>query len=132
MDIELPMRTIPAEKTQAPQNRTNLVLVTENKQVEAPDNVKSTGSVVEGVKQTEEMEQNKNEILKQSVSQLNDLVQSVQRDLQFSIDEFSGDTVIKVLDTKTEEVIRQIPSEEVLALTENIESLKGVLFSAEV
>lgn len=70
--------------------------------------------------------------LEDSVSQLKDLVQSVQRDLQFSIDDFSGRTVITVLDSKTEEIIRQIPSDEVLALAKNIASLKGVLFSAEV
>lgn len=72
------------------------------------------------------------ERLESSVSQLKELVQSVQRDLQFSIDDFSGRTVITVLDSKTEEIIRQIPSEEVLALAKNIESMKGVLFSAEV
>lgn len=72
------------------------------------------------------------ERLENSVSQLKDLVQSVQRDLQFSIDDFSGKTVITVLDSKTEEIIRQIPSEEVLALAKSIDSMKGVLFSAEV
>ena len=72
------------------------------------------------------------ERLESSVSQLKDLVQSVQRDLQFSIDDYSGRTVITVLDSNTAEIIRQIPSEEVLALAKNIESLKGVLFSAEV
>ena len=70
--------------------------------------------------------------LEDSVSQLKDLVQSVQRDLQFSIDDFSGKTVITVLDSRTAEIIRQIPSDEVLALARNIESMKGVLFSAEV
>ena len=72
------------------------------------------------------------ERLENSVSQLKELVQSVQRDLQFSIDDFSGRTVITVLDSKTEEIIRQIPSDEVLALAKNIASMKGVLFSAEV
>ena len=72
------------------------------------------------------------ERLESSVSQLKDLAQSVQRDLQFSIDDSSGRTVITVLDSNTEEIIRQIPSEEVLALARNIDTMKGVLFSAEV
>ena len=72
------------------------------------------------------------ERLESSVSQLKDLVQSVQRDLQFSIDDYSGRTVITVLDSNTAEIIRQIPSEEVLALAKIIESLKGVLLSADV
>jgi len=72
------------------------------------------------------------ERLESSISQLNDLVKSVQRDLQFSIDVSSGKTVITVVDTTTAEIIRQIPSDEVLALARNIESFKGALFSAEV
>ena len=72
------------------------------------------------------------ERLESSVSQLKDMVKSVQRDLQFSIDDSSGKTVITVVDSTTAEIIRQIPSDEVLALARNIESFKGALFSAEV
>jgi flagellar protein FlaG len=37
------------------------------------------------------------------------------RDLHFEIDDDSGVTVIKVIDPATEEVVRQIPSEEAVA-----------------
>lgn len=70
--------------------------------------------------------------LEASVSRLKDYAQSIKRELQFTIDEESGRTVIIVLDSQTNEIIRLIPSEEVLALAKNIESMKGVLFSAEV
>lgn len=126
MDIEIPNRAIPAGNPKASQSRPNLKLIDGN------DNKQVDNNSVVANQEVKETQDEANQRLEQSVSQLNELVQSVQRDLQFSIDEFSGDTVIKVLDTKTEEVIRQIPSEEVLALTKNIESLKGVLFSAEV
>ena len=69
--------------------------------------------------------------ISETVSRLNEAVQVVKRDLQFRVDDESGRTVITVLDSETEEVIRQIPPEQVLTLAENIESLKGVLFSAE-
>jgi len=72
------------------------------------------------------------EKLKDSVIRLNDFVTLVQRDLRFSVDELSGRTVITVSDTKTDEIIRQIPSKEVLALAQNIDSAKGILFSAKV
>jgi len=71
-------------------------------------------------------------VVDDTVSRLNEAVQSIERDLKFRIDESSGDTIITVLDTKTEEVIRQIPTEDVLAVRENIETLKGILFSAKV
>jgi flagellar protein FlaG len=58
--------------------------------------------------------------LKQAVSKLNDYVQNMQRDLQFSIDQESGSMVVKVIDTKSEKVIRQIPTEETLRLARNL------------
>lgn len=70
--------------------------------------------------------------IESTVSRLNNMVQSIERDLNFRVDETSGKTVITVLDTKTEEIIRQIPAEHVLAISANIESLKGILFSVEV
>ena len=40
--------------------------------------------------------------------------QMVKRQLEFSIDDQSGRTVITVRDSDTQEVIRQIPNEEAL------------------
>ena len=70
--------------------------------------------------------------MEQAASRLNDLAQSIKRDLRFSVDDDSGNVVITVLDQETNEVIRQIPEEHVLAVRENIESLKGILFSAKI
>lgn len=58
--------------------------------------------------------------LKQAVSQLNDHVQNIQRDLQFSIDIESGNIVVKVIDAKNEQVIRQMPTEEALRLAKDL------------
>lgn len=58
--------------------------------------------------------------LQQAVSQINDYVQNIQRNLQFSIDQKSGTTVVKVIDTKSEKVIRQIPNEETLRLARSL------------
>ncbi|WP_083917630.1 flagellar protein FlaG [Uliginosibacterium gangwonense] len=43
------------------------------------------------------------------------------RNLQFSIDEDTGKTVVKVVDPTTKEVIRQIPSEEILAIAKALD-----------
>ncbi len=58
--------------------------------------------------------------LQGAVSRLNEYVQNIQRKLEFSVDEESGKDVVRVLDKQTDEVIRQIPSEEVLAIARNI------------
>jgi len=65
------------------------------------------------------------EQLKAAMSQISNYVQNVQRNLNFSIDETSGQTIVKVIDSESEEVIRQIPSEEMLALARRLSELGG-------
>ncbi|MGR9106099.1 MAG: flagellar protein FlaG [Gammaproteobacteria bacterium] len=52
--------------------------------------------------------------LQEVVSQINESVQSIRRELNFSVDDESGRLVVKVINTEDGETIRQIPSEEVL------------------
>jgi flagellar protein FlaG len=85
-----------------------------NEKAEAP-------LVSAGVADVDEAKDTKNSNdLKQAVSKLNDYVQNVQRNLQFSIDKESGATVVKVIDSKSEKVIRQIPTEETLRLARSL------------
>lgn len=58
--------------------------------------------------------------LQEAVSRINDYVQNVQRSIRFSVDEVSGKDVVTVLDKQTDEVIRQIPIEEVLVFARNL------------
>jgi len=60
------------------------------------------------------------EPLDQAVTQMNEFVQSTQRDLRFNIDEETGQTVVKVIDRQSEEVIRQIPDEIFLKLARHL------------
>ena len=55
-----------------------------------------------------------------AVAQMNDYIQSTQRDLNFSYDPDSGETIVKVLDRNTQEVIRQIPNEIFLRLAQQL------------
>lgn len=69
------------------------------------------------------------EEVKQSVEKINNTIQTMSRNLQFSVD---GDTkmkVVKVIDTTTKQVIRQIPTEEVLAIAKTLDKLQGLLLS---
>lgn len=47
--------------------------------------------------------------------------------LRFTVDDESGRTVVKVIDASTDETIRQIPSEEVLAIAKALDRLQGLL-----
>ena len=60
------------------------------------------------------------EALEEAVSQMKDYVQSLQRDMDFSVDDKTGRFVVKVIDSETKELIRQIPSEEMLAISRHL------------
>lgn len=66
--------------------------------------------------------------LQNAARQLQDYAQNLDRDLLFSVDETSGRTVITVIDSATDQVIRQIPGEETLALLRALEKGSGALF----
>ena len=78
--------------------------------------------VAEVVAQEVELSQ---EALEKVVSQLNAYIQNTQRDVDFSVDDSTGRVVVRVIDSVSEEVIRQIPSEEMLAISRHlVESLE--------
>lgn len=67
------------------------------------------------------------------MQELEKRVQNVSRDLQFSVDQDSGKTVIKVLDSRTKEIIRQIPFENYHeAVGANLSKQNGMIFTSEV
>ncbi|WP_150909669.1 flagellar protein FlaG [Marinobacter halotolerans] len=73
------------------------------------------------------------EQLDEAVSQLNDFVQSVQRDLQFEVNDDLGGTVVRVVDQSTKELIRQIPDEVAVRLAENLQQNEPLtLFNIKV
>lgn len=62
------------------------------------------------------------------VKELNTAMKVVNTNLSFSYDSVTKRTVVRVTDAQTNEVIRQIPSEEMLRISERITELLGVLF----
>ncbi len=62
--------------------------------------------------------------VEQAVAQLNDYVQSLQRDLRFTVDDDLGRAIVHVVDRNTQEVIRQIPNETALRLARNLKDIQ--------
>lgn len=60
--------------------------------------------------------------VKLAVEALENHARNIGRDLQFEIDSASGQTLIKVIDRETEEVVRQIPSEEAVQRARSLEA----------
>ncbi|MEB0041419.1 MULTISPECIES: flagellar protein FlaG [unclassified Pseudomonas] len=69
--------------------------------------------------------------LKLAVQQIEKFVDAAKRNLEFSIDERSGKVVVKVIASETGEVIRQLPSAEVLKLADSMKDASSVLFSGK-
>jgi len=76
--------------------------------------------------QTTGSEVSREEVTK-AVKATNEFVGSINDALQFSIDDETGKTVVKVIDSNTQEVIKQIPSEEMIAIAKALDKLKGLL-----
>lgn len=72
------------------------------------------------------------EALKTAVQDIQKFVQSVRRNLEFSIDEASGKVVVKVIASETGEVVRQLPSAEALKIADSLQNAHSLLFDAKV
>jgi flagellar protein FlaG len=87
---------------------------------------KSVQQVAEQVKELSREE------VERAKSDISDFVQNIQRNLSFTVHDDTGKPIIKVTDSETDEVIRQIPTEEVLKLHQYIHDASGILFKAKV
>jgi len=87
------------------------------------NNVHSIESAkINQAEKTEEKETSE-QTLDDAVKQLNSYVQSINRNLEFNIDNDSGQTVVKVIDSETDELIRQIPNEEALSIAKQLDGV---------
>lgn len=63
----------------------------------------------------------------QAMEKMRGALPSVARNLQFSVDEETGRSVVKIVDSSTDEVIRQMPSEELLMIAKALDKFTGLL-----
>ena len=96
--------------------------------VNASDQTKPSPRDIEGSKPAPQL---LDQELGEAVENLNQYVQSVKRQLEFSVDKESGKTVIKVIDADTGETIRDIPAEEVLNMQKKLKETSDQLFHRE-
>lgn len=63
----------------------------------------------------------------QALKSINSVLQLRSQDLEFSVDSESERTIVRVVDKKTKEVIRQMPSQEVLDIAKALDRLQSLL-----
>ena len=69
--------------------------------------------------------------LPEVVAELNTMLQEMNRSIRFSVDDDSGRIVVKVIDMTNDEVIRQIPSEDMMSLIRHAGDSQSLLLNEE-
>ena len=93
-------------------------VATEQKQAATP--LQNASEQAEQIKQQSKPE-NAGKEAKRLSEELQRRVGGADSQLQFSVDESTGESVIKVMDKATNEMIRQIPSEEMLQIAKALD-----------
>jgi flagellar protein FlaG len=65
--------------------------------------------------------------LNEAMRNINKALESMSSELEFTVDDDTKTTVVKVIDKQTKEVIRQIPNEETLEISKALDKLQGLL-----
>jgi len=66
--------------------------------------------------------------VREAASKINKVLRSLlSSNLEFSVDQDSGRTIVRVVDVESKTVIRQIPNEEALAIAQSLGNQQGLL-----
>jgi len=96
-----------------------------------PDNKPKSIQAPAKAEMTLDVKQQEKQV-KEAISKLNEHAKASNQQLGFRMDPHINGPVITVHNTHTGEVVRTIPSEEVLRVAKSIDSLKGVIFSEKM
>jgi flagellar protein FlaG len=80
------------------------------------------------------------QVLQETIDKLRQFSQIQSKNVDFSIEKFDGLSVVVVSDSQTKEILRQIPSEEMIEVSKKIErsqleilnSSSGILFDKKI
>lgn len=99
-------------------------------------NIKADAEVVAQVAKTvikpssvEQTSQPTRDVVAKAAEELQNFVRSMGRNLSFSVDETTGYHVVRVMNPDTGELIRQLPSEELLKISREFQRLNNALIS---
>ena len=72
------------------------------------------------------------EEVKKLAKETKDVLEDLNKGIRFSISKDTGDIVVQVVNRKTNELIRQIPPEELVKLRTKLKEICGILFDRKV
>lgn len=65
--------------------------------------------------------------MEQIARRVGEALKTSSANLEFKVDDDSGKVVVRVVDSQTNELIRQIPSEEMLSISRALDQMQGLL-----
>lgn len=74
---------------------------------------------------------NQNSKVTEAIDVANRFMKAISQNLEFSIDDETNKTVVKVVDAATNEVVKQFPSQEMLDIARALDRLQGVLHKTQ-
>lgn len=89
-----------------------------------PDKAVKINDVSQANNTVSEITETTKQELQKALEVVNQAAIIEQRSLSFTVDELSGRSIIKVVDQQTEQLIRQIPTEELLKVAQDIKKLQ--------
>lgn len=63
----------------------------------------------------------------QAARQINEFLKLSSAGVEFAVDDRGGELIVRIVDTETKQVIRQMPSEEALAVSRSLDRMRGLL-----
>lgn len=93
--------------------------------VQSPKELTPAKSAQESAKSTQK--EITREVLDAATKKVQSFVEAKTSELQFAVDDASGVQVVRVFDKGTKELIRQIPSQEVVEMAAALEQIQGLL-----
>lgn len=111
----------PVEESKAPVEEKQLTVAPSKPQLDAAKVIQQQAKQEPSAKE-----------LKRLTEELQSKLGGVNSQLLFSIDQTTGSSIVKIMDRATQEVIRQIPSEEMLQIAKGLDRYKeGLLISSK-
>ncbi len=137
-NIAATVKTIPFE-TRMPASAETSTPVSPPTKIDALEKINSQVSETKGgnQKETKAKEEQKNsfsaEEVKQLAAEMNEIMDDLQTRLGFSIrEDLNNQVIVEITDRETDELIKQIPSEELLAFKEKMEEFSGLIFDQTI
>ncbi|MEA2061001.1 MAG: flagellar protein FlaG [Thermodesulfobacteriota bacterium] len=108
------------------------VKVNRGEQTDPTKNQKKAATPLETAAKTQEKSAT-NQALEEIAEELNEYMDDLQTNLGFIVkEEFNHQVVVEIKNRKTDELVKQIPAEELLEIKEKMEELTGLLFDQKI